>query len=601
MTLLKLSPLASWRAVPALAFVLAGCSSSNPPESADAVYRNGYVVTVDAADSVQQAVALRAGRIVYVGSDAGASQLIGPDTKVTDLGGRMLMPGLIDAHMHPMDGGAAMRACNLNYEALTVAQFQARIQACLDASPDGPESWLEVTNWYRQAMLPKGSDATRATLDVLRTTRPIMVQSSDGHTLLANTRALQAAAITANTPNPPGGSIAHETGGAPSGIFEDEAGQLVKAARPAATAKDDVSSAQLALDALRKQGVTTFFSALADEPQLAAFSSVQRSGELTARAYFAPLIATDMARDPGAAVAYLQDLSKRYDQGAPAIKPGVAVRHAKLFMDGVAQAPAFTASLLEPYLVNQGSDEHPHFVPGANSGQLYLSPEVLKPTLVALARAGFNPHIHAIGDRAVRNTLDAIAAMRAQVPDQAIRPGVAHAEITDPADYARFAQLNATPVMSFQWAKPAPDSIEATRDFIGPQRYARMEPEGSLQAAGARIAFGSDWPVDPLNEWFALKVGVTRTNDSALWDKYPGKFNDDVGLSRKAALRAATMNAAYVLHLDGQAGSLEVGKLADMIILDRNYFTIDAEQIANIKVQQTVVGGKIVYQAEGFR
>lgn len=588
--------------LPVILCGLAGCGRSDAPPSADAVYRNGYVVTMDGDDSVQQAVAVRDGRIVYVGSDAGVAGLIGPDTAVTDLNGRTLMPGLIDAHLHPLSGGANLRSCNLNYAALSVQAFQARIQACLDATAgDGDNAWLEVNAWYRQAMEPKGTDATRATLDALRTTRPIVVHSSDGHTLLANSRALQAAGVSAATRDPQGGAIARDANGEPTGIFEDDADKLVMNARPAPTARENEASAQAALDALSRQGVTTFFSALSGDAELAAFSALQKSGKLTARAWFAPLIDADLARDPGAAVAMVQDLAKRYDQGPTGVAPTVAVRHAKLFMDGVAQAPAFTAGLLEPYLVNQGSDENPHFLPGTNLGQVYLPPAVLQPVLVGLARAGINPHIHAIGDRAVRQSLDAIEAMRKAVPDTKVRPAVAHAEITDPADYARFARLNATPVMSFQWAKPAPDSIEATRDFLGPVRFGRMEPEGMLQAAGARIAFGSDWPVDPLNEWFALKVGVTRTNDPAVWDRYPGKLNADPGLTRRQALRAATLHSAYALHLDAVAGSLEQGKLADMIILDRNVLTIDPEDIANVKVQQTIVGGKVVYRAQGTR
>ncbi|PRC91159.1 amidohydrolase [Solimicrobium silvestre] len=583
---------------------LTGCANSPNTKQAlqaDTVYRNGYIYTVDASDSVQQALAVRDGRIMYVGSNDGAEKLIANTTKVIDLKGRMLMPGLIDAHMHPMDGGDGLRGCNLNYEALTITQFQARIQACLDADAGNePDGWLEVTNWYRQAMLPKGADAVRATLDVLRTKRPIQVQSSDYHSVLANSRAIQLAGINAASKNPEGGSIARDAAGIPTGIFEDEASSLIAAVKPPHPASDAIISANLALGVLRTQGVTTFFDALADEPQLTAFAALQNSGKLTARAYFAPLITTDMASKPADAVAMLQDLAKRFDQGSVNVNPTISVHHAKLFMDGVVQTPAFTAALLKPYFVNQGSETHPNFVPGTLSGQIYLPSDVLNPMMVALAKAGFNPHIHAIGDRAVREALDAVAEMRKQVPDPSIRPGIAHVEVTDPADYSRFAQLNVTPVMSFQWAKPAPDMTDATKDFLGPVRFARMEPEGSLHAAGARIAFGSDWPCDPFNEWFALKVGVTRTNNPALWGKYPGRLNADVGLSRKEVLRAATMNSAYTLHLEKDAGSLEVGKLADLIILDRNFFSIDEEQIANIKVQATIVGGKVVYQADGF-
>jgi hypothetical protein len=151
--------------------------------------------------------------------------------------------------------------------------------------------------------------------------------------------------------------------------------------------------------------------------------------------------------------------------------------------------------------------------------------------------------------------------------------------------------------MSFQWAKPGPDSIDAARDYLGEARFAHMEPEGSLDAAHARIAFGSDWPVDRLNEWFALKVAVTRSGDPALGSKYQGRLNQDAPLPRATALRAITMNSAYALHVDGEVGSLAVGKLADFILLDRDPLKVPAEDIAKVRVLTTVVGGKVVYQA----
>ena len=593
MNLIKLSD------VTALLLMLTGCAALPVTQSADAIYRNGYIYTVDAHDSVQQALAVKDGRIIAVGSNQDVDKTMIASTRVIDLQGKMLMPGLIDAHMHPMDGGDGLRGCNLNYAEMTVAQFQEHIQACLDADEKNHvDGWLDVTNWFRQGLLPKGIDANNATLDVLKTSRPIFVQSSDFHSVLVNTRGMQLAGITATTANPAGGSIAHNAQGAFTGIFEDDASNLIIAVKPAHSPDDAVTSANLALGLLRSQGVTTFFNALADEPQLTAFLTVQRSGKLTARAYFAPMISADMAGKPEAAVSYLQDLAKRFDQGPVRLEPSMRVQHAKLFMDGVVQAPAFTAALLEPYLVNQGTASHPNYVAGDNRGAIYLPSEVLKPVVVAIAKAGFNPHIHAVGDRAVREALDAISVMRSEVPDPWIRPAIAHDEVTDPHDYPRFAQLNVTAVMSFQWAKPAADTIEATKAYLGPERFSRMEPEGDLYAAGARIAYGSDWPVDPLNEWFALKVGVTRTNSPDTWGEYPGRINADAGLSRKTVIRAITMNAAYTLHLEDQVGSLEVGKLADMIILDRNFFSIPAEQIADNQVQTTIVGGKLVYTTD---
>jgi len=186
--------------------------------------------------------------------------------------------------------------------------------------------------------------------------------------------------------------------------------------------------------------------------------------------------------------------------------------------------------------------------------------------------------------------------MRKELGTADIRPALAHCEIVTPADFTRFKSLDTTPVLSMQWEKRAGDTVGLT-NYFGPERMKILEPAGLLSAAGARIAFGSDWPVDKLDEWFALKVGVTRTNVPTAPAEYQGRLGEDPGLSREAVLRAATINAAYELHEDDVTGSIRVGKFADVIVLDRNPLKIPAEDIANVKVLETVVGGKTVYEA----
>ncbi len=572
------------------------------PTAADLVYRGGLVYTVDEHDSTQQALAIRAGRIVYVGADAGLAAFIGPGTTVLDLHGRMLMPGLVDGHMHPLQGGGSLLKCNLNYEQLNIAQMQARIQSCLDKTrAREPDAWLDVVNWFQEGMVPAGTHTSRATLDALRTKRPILVESSFGHTSLVNTRALQLAGVTAQTPDPLGGKVGRDASGNPSGILEDAAQATVVKQIPAPTAAENVKAAAAALDALRKQGVTTFLDAAAEPPSLEAFAAMKRQGKLTARAHFALLITPTQGRDPQQATAMVKSLAQRYDQGKVEPAPTLTVRNVKLFLDGVITAPACTGALLTPYLSLQGAPANPHWAPSANRGpDVYFPAPVLSALLKDTAEAGFEPHMHADGDRAVREGLDGIDALRRQFPDRDIRAAVAHDEIVDPADFPRYKQLNVIPVLSLQWEKQAPDTMEGAREYLGPARFKYMEPAGFLAAAGARIAYGSDWPVDPLDEWFALKVGVTRTNAPQPDHRYAGRLSDDKGLSRSEVLRAITMNSSYELHQERETGSLEVGKLADLIVLDRNFFDIPAEQIAEIKVLQTVVGGRVVYQSDQF-
>ena len=184
--------------------------------------------------------------------------------------------------------------------------------------------------------------------------------------------------------------------------------------------------------------------------------------------------------------------------------------------------------------------------------------------------------------------------MRKEIAGADIRPSIAHDEIVSPADFARYKALGTQPVLSFQWEKPAGDTMGLT-NYFGPERMKILEPAGLLAASGARIAYGSDWPVDQLDEWFALKVGVTRTNAPDAAPEYKGRLGDDPGLSREAVLRAITIDAAFELHEDDVTGSVESGKLADVIVLDRNPLKIPAEDIAKVQVLETVVGGKTVY------
>ncbi|WP_437573880.1 amidohydrolase [Sorangium sp. So ce887] len=588
-------------------FAMQVACGGSMPQGADTVLRNGFVYTVDSADSVQQAVAVRAGRIVYVGADSGVQRYVGARTEVIDLKGRMLMPGLVDGHLHVMSGGSQRLMCSLDYKTHTIAQLQEKIQACLDSEPaKGPDQWLEVSSWDRQGTVSVDADPTRAALDALRTQRPILVHSTDHHSALTNSRSMALAGITAATPDPVGGKIGREAGGQPTGIFEDAGIALVSAAMPAPTHEDDVRSAKAALDAIRRQGVTTFMDASSDERALRAFTTVQRSGELTARALFAIMIDPDkVAKDPKKAIAAARALAASYDQPASEPAPGIGARHIKVMMDGVLQAPAQTAAMLAPYHVDVGTGGAPKWAPGTHSGDVYFPPDTLKSLLLAAVEAGFDPHVHAIGDRAVRQTLDVYETLRARLPGNDVRAAIAHCETVDPADFGRFKALGVIPVMSFQWAQEAPYSVDGMKNQLGPERYARLEPEGSLHNAGARIAYGSDWPIDPFAEFLALKIGVTRRGDpthpASFGPAYAGRLNDDPLLPRSVALRAITMSSAYQLRLEKVVGSIEIGKFADMVVLDQNFLQIPEDDLGKTHVLMTIVGGKVVYTADSLR
>jgi predicted amidohydrolase YtcJ len=578
------------------------CAMAVTP-TADVVYEHGKIYSVDQPGTVAQALAISGGKIIYVGTDTGAKPLLGKNTTVVDLSGRTVMPGLIDGHMHPVAAGFDLLKCNLNYAPLTVDQFRSRLQACLDehSKTEAPDSWFEVVNWFRYGMGAAAAGVDRKMLDSLNTQRPIIVHDSFGHSSLVNSRALALARITAQTHDPVGGRIARDSSGQPTGYLEDAAQDSIRALLPKRTAADEVAGARAALGALRQQGVTAFLDAVGTDGDMQAFAAIEREGALTARAHFAPLIRPADAPDVEAgrqAVAKLVATAKKYDEGALRPAPSISVPQEKLFMDGVINAPANTGALLEPYLVNHGTAQSPKFEPAAQrQPATYFPAPILKAILIDLGRNNIDPHLHTDGDGAVRASLDAVQAMRAALPGKDIRPGLAHCELVDPADYPRFAQLNVIPVLSFQWEKPAGDTVDAVRDSLGPQRAALVEPAGWLAEKGARIAYGSDWPVDPLNEWLALQVGVTRKGGPGTPAEYSGRLGQDPGLSQAAVMQAITRNAAYELHEEHYIGSLEAGKFADLIVLDRDVATVSPEQISGTKVLRTVVGGRVVYDS----
>ncbi len=541
-------------------------------------------------------MAIRDGRIVYVGPEAGVDAFAGKATKVVDVKGRMVMPGLIDSHMHPIFGGELLRQCNLNYAPLTEQQFLDQIQACLDAEPDAPaDKLLTVGGWYRQYMQPAGTAVDRTTLDRLRTQRPILVLNRDGHSKLVNTRALDLAGITDATPNPPGGSITRDAKGQATGFLEDAASELVTPRGAAREENAAVLNLEAALKMLSEAGVTSFLDAAETPEGIAAYETVRAAGGLTARAHVAVLTDASGDKTPAELVAAAVALRDRYDHPRITPTPDLRVHTAKLFMDGVIQAPAQTAGLVDPYWV---ADAHGQWGPGTHRGPVYIEPEKLAETVVGLVKAGIDPHIHAIGDRAVKVALDALTAGRQAVAaGQDIRPAIAHAELVDPVDYVRFATLKIAPVMSYQWSIPGPNSVTGAKAYLGPDRFERMEPFDKLAAAGVPVVYGSDWPVDRMNYWLALKAGITRAGSKTIPAEFAGRLNHAPGLSRIAALRSITINGAASLHQDKDTGSIEVGKLADIIVLQNNFLKVPEEDLDDNKVLLTLSGGKIVYDA----
>lgn len=578
---------------------------ANAAAPADTIFVNGTIYTADAKDSLQQALAIRDGRIVKVGSNRAIRALAGKGTRVIDLGGRMAMPGLVDGHIHPFNGGRMLRSCNLEYRPLTQAEFLSRIQACLDAEPNAPDTAiLNVVGWYRQYMQPAGTEADRHTLDKLRTRRPISVTNRDLHSVLLNSRALETVGIDDSTKNPEGGAIIRDAQGKATGILEDGAVGFLYKVMPAPVAGENRSDLEAALKAMAQAGVTTFLDALATPDKLPAYSEVLDSGQLTARVHVAYFLDTRSQSDGAKLVREAVSAKQAFDRPAQGTAPTIRIDHAKLVMDGVIQAPAQTAALVEPYWVPEAGLGHDHddghatkWGPGTNRGPIYMETAQLRNIVADLAKAGIDPHVHAIGDRAVKRTLDALIEVRSAGVPASFRPAIAHAELVEPADVPRFKTAGVVPVMSYQWSIPGPNSVTGAKNQLGPERFERMEPFDKLARAGVRMIYGSDWPVDRMNYWLALKGGITRAGGRDIPTEFAGRLNHAPGLTRLQALRSITINGAWALHAEHEVGSLEPGKFADVIVLERNVLTVPEATLAENRTVLTMVGGRVVYDA----
>ncbi len=348
--------------------------------------------TVDANDSVQQSLAVRAGRINYVGNDAGLAEFLGPKTQVVDLKGRMLMPGLVDGHMHPIQGGGTLLMCNLNYVQLNVAQMQAKIQACLDQSrAHEPDDWLQVVNWFQEGMVPAGTHTNRATLDALQTQRPIIVLSSFGHTALVNSRGLKLAGVGAKMPDPLGGRIGHDAAGEPSGILEDAAQEAVIKHIPAPTAAGNAKAAQAALGGASRARHHDFSGRGGGRRRCRGLRHHAARGQAhRARAF--------CGADHAAAGQRSQGGRRRGQSPGAALRsgrhrgrPALTVRNVKLFLNGVITAPASTGAMLTPYLSLQGAPAHPHWAPSKSRGpDVYFPAPILSALLIDVADAASN-------------------------------------------------------------------------------------------------------------------------------------------------------------------------------------------------------------------
>ncbi|HEX5787186.1 MAG TPA: amidohydrolase family protein [Woeseiaceae bacterium] len=554
--------------------VLAACSergtepgSAPAASAADLVLTNARVYTVDADASWAEAVAIRGDRIVYVGDAAGAEALEGEGTKVVDVGGRLVLPAFQDVHIHPISGGVEASACDLNAME-TVAEYRGRIAEYAQANPDVP--WILGGGWSMAAFGP-GARASKGILDELVPDRPVLLYSRDGHSAWANSKALEIAGITKDTPDPPDGIIDRDPEtGEPVGSLQEGAASLVARHVPETTPEMLAQGLRFARDMLHEYGITSIQVAYAHEPDLKAYTEMDAAGDLDLRIVASLWWERDQTEEQ---IPHLKSLRETYTKG------NVRATTVKIMQDGVMEN--YTAVMLEPYLL-----------PEPTTGIPMVEPEFLKEVVTMLDAEDFQVHFHAIGDGAIRQALDSIEAARTANGASDHRHHISHLELIDPADIPRFAALDT--VANFQplWAYPDDYITELTVPFIGEERAQWLYPIRSVIDAGGKVAFGSDWSVSTANPFSQIETAVTRMDIDA---NEGDVLLPEQRITVAQAIEAFTINAAFVNHHDDETGSVEAGKLADLIVVDQNLLEIEPTAISDTKVLLTLFGGQPVY------
>jgi predicted amidohydrolase YtcJ len=536
---------------------------------ADLVLTGGSIQTVDAARSWAQALAVRDGRIVAVGTDAAVRPHVGPSTRVVELRGRTVTPGFQDAHVHPLHGGLARLRCEL-HEQKGLDTYLAIVAAYAADHPERP--WITGGGWSMDDFpggVPQAADLDRVVAD-----RPVFLTNRDGHGAWVNSRALELAGVTAGTADPPDGRIERDAGGAPSGTLHEGAMKLVTRLLPEDTEEDLLAALELAQAYLHSLGITAWQDAWLAAPDLAAYRSFAEAGRLTARV----VGALWWDRSAG-----LEQIESFVEQRETASFDRFRATSIKLMLDGVLEN--FTGAMLDPYLEPDGR-------PGDRRGIDFIEPELLRTAVARIDALGFQPHFHAIGDRAVRNALDAVEAARSANGMTDTRPHVAHIQVIHPADIARFRALGVVANAQPFWACHEPQMDDLTIPFLGAERTAWQYPFRSLRAAGAMLAMGSDWSVSTANPLREMEIAITRVPEDHR-EREP--LGPDERLDPIDALAAFTIGSAHVNHLETDTGSLEAGKLADLAILDRDVFAPDAGPLGQAKVVATFVDGRAVF------
>ena len=546
--------------------------------SADLVMHNGAIYTVDNAHSWAQALAIKDGRIIYVGTDVGINDFLGADTKIVDLQNKMVMPGMQDVHIHPISGGILSASCDLNGLS-NIAEYRTAISDYANANPD--LEWILGGGWA-MSVFGAGGKPNRKIIDELVSDRPVFLTSTDGHSGWANSLALELAGITKETPDPVDGIIDRdpETGEL-IGSLQEGAMTLLEKYIPSDTIESKIAGLRYSMEMLNGYGITSIQDAIVRETELQTYRHLEGQNELTLR------VVASLWWERAQGLEQLENLKKlRTKYTSNLVKPTTV----KIMQDGLVEN--YTAVLVEPY-----------YIPSQTKGIPMVEPEFLKKVVTVLDAENFQVHFHALGDGAVRQSLDAVEESIYENGRLGNRHHISHLQLIHPDDFGRFAELGV--VANFQplWAYTGDYLTELAAPFVGPERLRWSYAIKTIQNTGAKIAFGSDWSVTSANPYHQIETAITRqsASDITALENSPVDPEQNIPLfieesvDLKTAIDAFTINAAFVNNNEKETGSIEVGKFADLVVLDQNLFEIETHDISETKALLTLFEGQVVH------
>lgn len=556
--------------------LITGCGSSGGSSSdvnttplptneiATQVFTNGKIYTVNAQQEWADAVAIKNNKIIFVGSNAEVDKYINTTTKITDLSGKMMIPGIHDVHMHPIESASENTQFNLDFEETDPENYINVIKAASEQNPG--KGWL-IGYGHSIFTLLESARSPLAIIDEAVSDRPVIIMEQTSHSMWANSAALALAGFTKDTPHPTGGRILHdENTGELNGILIDNAGNMVIDIAMAPTAEsldnDYYGLIEFTLPELAKNGITSISDARSfwQRDDHKTWLRAEKNDALTARVAVG-LWAYPSAND----TEQLADLKALFTNNSNSF---LKFNQIKLYSDGIAVNA--TAALLAPYNIDLiGIPE--------NKGLNYFSQTRIEKYIGELEPTGFDFHMHAIGDRGIREALNAVE----NAASTQGRHRITHVEIVDPADIPRFAALNVTADAQVAGDFSNPEHWHENDPLLGAVRADNEIPIKSFDDAGARVTLSSDWNVSSLNPFIGLQNAVTRAPQE---------------LPLAKAIKAYTFNGAYVMRQEDKVGSIEVGKLADLVVLDQNLFDINPDKINQTKVVMTVFDGEVIYQ-----